>query len=99
MRAKEKPPALSRAADYVGALLTDGMHRQSLAHSASNGRQDLVFALPISVCTIVIGRGSLLGEVGMATAIVDFAVLLYGLTVIVIRLRQELKRTSPCQEL
>jgi hypothetical protein len=34
----------------------------------------------------------------MATAIVDFAVLLCGLTVIVIRLRQELKRTLPCQE-
>ena len=71
-------------------------------HVASNGRQDLVFALPISFCTSVIGQGNLWSqEVGMtiAVAIAFAAVMLCGLTLIFITLREELKRDLPRQEL
>jgi len=72
-----------------------------LDHFASNGRQDLVFALPISLCTVVIGKSLWWEEAGMNIAlnIALAVVVLYGLTVMFIRLRQEFKRDLPRQEL
>jgi F0F1-type ATP synthase membrane subunit a len=66
----------------------------------SNGRQDLVFALPISLCTVVIGKSLWWKGAGMDIAlnIALAVVVLYGLTVMFIRLRQELKRNLPCEE-
>jgi hypothetical protein len=54
------------------------------------------------VCSIISGQGNLLvGEVGMHTAfaIAFAAIMLCGLTLIFITLRQELKRDLPRQEL
>jgi hypothetical protein len=61
----------------------------------------LVFALPISFCSIVTGQGEILvEEVGMyiAVAVTFAAVVLCGWALIFIALR-ELKRDLPSQEL
>ena len=67
----EPAPILQRTTPFMQR--TQGLRYRPLTtlvrcfeHPASNGRQDLVFALPISFCTGVIGQGTLWSEeVGM----------------------------------
>jgi len=64
----------------------------------SNGRRDLVFALPISFCSIVPLSGRRLGMTIAAT--IAFAVfMLSGLALFFIKLREEIKRDMPREEL
>jgi diacylglycerol kinase len=72
----------------------------AFARIASNRRQDFVFALPISFCSIVIGQ-SWSEEVGMTIAVaIAFSVgMLSGLTVLFTKLREEIKRDLPREEL
>ena len=57
--------------------------------------------MPISLCTVVIGKSLWWEEAGMNIAlnIALAVVVLYGLTVIFIRLREEYRRNLPRQEL
>ena len=65
---------------------------------ASNGRQDLVFPLPISFAQSL-DRETSWWEVGMSiTVAIGVAALLYIVTVTFVGLVQELKRDLPRQE-
>jgi hypothetical protein len=94
---RDRELSLCARAMVVGEVSND--FARCFDHLTSNGRQDLVFALPISFCSIIRTGKPLSGEWGMnmTVAVVLFA-LLCILTISFIKVGQELKRDLPRQE-